>query len=288
MDPTGQSLLKLLFNPGETICVSNNEFGFHSVPLEEALDGTITLNSPNEKVRPKVCNTQRLTMVAINPIKGFREDQNVTAYRSFLVEIDIGTIDDQIGTLAHIGIPASIQIFSGNKSVHTIITLDEDLPNEAQYRHLAVWILNIIRVADQKCKNPSRSARIPGAYREPGKKQTLIKLNKRVSHKELFDWLGKYPHLEPKVREKKVVIPGQEDFYKLSAWAKGMLTKGITFRNGRNQTWYALAMDLALAGFSEDSALEILGKRFEEEHDFKEKEFLITIASAFKRVNEGK
>lgn len=288
MDSTGQSLLKLLFNEGETICVSDNEFGFHSIPLEKALNGKIELISPNEGAGTKYCDSSELIMAAINPINGWRRDNFVTAFRSFLIEIDTGTIKEQLGTLQHLKMPFSAQIFSGNKSVHTVITLDEDLPDEKTYRSIVCWIFNIVTMADEKCKNPSRSIRIPGAYREPGKKQRLIRLNKRISHKELFDWLNKYEHLRPKAREKKIVPIGEYDFSRLSPWARGILIKGIDFRKGRNQAWYALAMDFALAGASEESTIEILGKHFQEEHDFKEKEWLTTIASAFRTVSEGR
>lgn len=286
MDPTGQSLLKLLFNEGETVCVSNNEFGFRSIPLKNALDGKIELISPTEG-KSSSCHSSDLTLCAINPINGYRRDSNVTAFRSFLIEMDSGSIKEQLGTIAHLKLPFSIQVFSGNKSVHTVITLDEDLPDEKSYRSVGDWLFRIVTLADKNCRNPSRSVRIPGAYREPGKKQRLIKINKRISHKEFFDWLKQYEHLRPKAREKKIIPEGYGDFSLLSAWAKKMLRDGVDFKNrGRNQTWYALAYDFALAGYTEEQTIEELSKRFEEERDFKEKEWLITIDSAFKHAKE--
>lgn len=288
MHKDGKDLLKLLFNEGETVCVSNNEFGFHSIPLEKALDGEIELISPNETATITYCDSSKLTMVAINPISGWRRDECSTAFRSFLIELDVGSIKEQMGYISHMKVPFSAQIFSGGKSVHTVITLDEDIPDEKTYRALCVWIFNILTLADDKCKNPSRSTRIPGASREPGKKQRLIKMKKRVSHKELMGWLNKYEHLRPKVNERRKVAAGEADFDRLSPWARGMLKKGIDFKNGRNQTWYALAMDFALAGFTEEQAIEKLGLKFTEEYDFKEKEWLTTVASAFKHVDENK
>jgi hypothetical protein len=287
MDPTGQSLLNLLFNPGETICVSNNEYGFQSIPLKDALSGKVTLISPNENSPLRKVDSSKLTMVAINPIHGWRRDEFVTGFRSYLIELDFGTTKEQLGTIAHYGLPFSAQVFSGNKSVHTVITLDQDLPDEKTYRAIGNWIFNIFNMCDQNCKNPSRSTRIPGAYREPGKKQRLIKLNRRVTLKELMDWLKQYDHLRPRAKEKKVVPKGQADFSRLSPWCRVMLTQGVDFKNGRNATWYAIAYDLALAGFTEDGIIEILSERFEEERDFKEKEFLTTIGSAFKKVRES-
>jgi len=287
VDPTGQALLKLLFNEGETICVSNNEFGFHSILLEDALSEEVTLLSPNDTVPIRQCPSSELTLVAINPIRGFRRDESVTAFRSFLVEMDVGSIKDQLGTIDHLKMPFSVQVFSGNKSVHTVITLDEDLPDEKTYRSIGEWLFRIITLADKNCRNPSRSVRIPGAYRGPGKKQRLIRLNKRVTHKELFDWINKFEHLKPVVKEKRE-FSGDGDYSRLSPWARVMMKEGIVFRNGRNQTWFALAVDFALAGFTEEQTIDLLGHKFTEESDFKEKEFLITLGSAFKYVDEGK
>ena len=288
MDDTGKSLLKLLFNEGETVCVSNSAFGYHSIPLEMALGETVELRSPSEMVPISYCSTSDLILAAINPISGWRRDSNVTAYRSFLIEIDTGTIKEQLGTIAHLKMPYSAQIFSGNKSVHTAIVLNTDLASEKIYRFIAEWILNIVTLADRNCRNSSRSIRIPGAYREPGKKQRLIEMGNRVSQKELMDWLNKYKHLEPKVATPRIISSENADFSNLSPWAQQMIIKGVTFKNGRNQTWFGLAVDFAIAGFSEEKTIEMLTARFTEEHDFKEKELLRTINSAFKYVDESK
>jgi hypothetical protein len=299
VDPTGQSLLKLLFNEGENICVSHNEYGYHSVPLEEVLSKeSITLIPTEESCKKRKIEfcpenydhvrTDNLIMVALNPIRGYRVDANVTSIRSFLIELDVGSIKDQQGTISHLKMPFSAQVFSGNKSIHTVITLSEDLQDEKTYRLIAEWIFRIITLADSSCKNPSRSVRIPGSHRNNGKKQRLIRIKERVTPKELMDWLNKYEHLRPKAREKKVVAPGQADFSRLSTWARIQLTKGIDFaKRGRNQTFFGLAYDLALAGFTEENAIEMLTERFTEEHDFKEKELLTTIGSAFKKVSKG-
>jgi hypothetical protein len=284
MDEKAKTMLKLLFNKGESICVSDNKFATHSVPLEDAFDDKITLVSPNADIFPRQVKTNNLLFCSINPILGFRKDCNVTAFRSYLIELDVGSIKDQLGTIAHFKMPFSCQVFSGSKSVHTAICLSEDLPDKKNYNFIGDWIFNIVTMADRQCKNESRSIRICGAYREPGKKQRLISLKERVPHEELFKWLNKYEHLKPQPIEKKIIPEGEADFSKLSPWAISMLTKGINFKNGRSNGWYGLAYDLALAGFSEESAIETLSQRFIPEHDFKEKEFLRTIQSAYEKI----
>ena len=286
MDPKGQALLKLLFNEGEQICVSNSQKAYRSIPLEQAMEGQLTLMGQAEGQKDNICQSSDLILCSVNPIKGPRLDCNVTAYRTFLIEIDTGSIPVQIATLKHLKMPWSAQIFSGGKSVHTAIILDEDLPNEKTYRNVFQWIFNIATMIDKNCVNPSRMIRIPGAYREPGKKQRLIQLKKRITHKELFGWLNTYEHLRPVGKPKREIVAGQADYDKLSKWAKNMMIRGINFKHGRNITWFGLAAKFAEAGFTEEEAIQELGKRFEEEYDFKEKEWLLTIASAFKKVHD--
>jgi len=286
MNEKTQDFFKLLFNANENVCVQDSQFATHSVPLEEILSGNkIKLIATDPKYNREV-NSDKIILAALNPIKGSRLDSNVTNYRSFLIELDVGTLKEQINTIKHLKMPFTAQVFSGNKSIHTVITLDEDLKSEAQYRLLAKWIFAIITTADDHCENPSRCVRIPEAYREPGKKQRLVELRKRVTHAEFFAWLNKWSHLAPKPKEKKVIPEGEGDYDKLSTWAKYQLKNGIVFKNGRNQTWFALAYDFALAGYSEDHATAELSKHYQEERDFKEREWLGAIASAFKSIDK--
>ena len=87
MTKISSDFLGLLFNPGETICVSPNKFGYHSVPLT-SIDQGIHLISPREDKAPITIAEKDINLVAINPINGFRRDANVTSFRSFLVEVD--------------------------------------------------------------------------------------------------------------------------------------------------------------------------------------------------------
>ena len=89
MDQTGQSLLELLFDPGESVCVSNNQFAYHSVPLEKVIANDISLLSPSD-FSVTHCSSSDLILVSINPIEGFRKDSNVSKFRTFLWECDTG------------------------------------------------------------------------------------------------------------------------------------------------------------------------------------------------------
>ncbi len=293
MDPTGQDLLKLMFCPGESICVSYNMFGYHSIPLENMFQEEQFTLVPT----PDSCEKRGITwdegyekrfsgemlLVALNPVKGFREDSNCTAFRNFLIELDDGSLDEQLAYVKKLGLPYSAVIFSGGKSLHFLVSLNTDLPNESIYRMLAQWILNIITLADQQTKNPTRSIRIPGAWRTPTQQQQLREIGPAISQLDLLKWLSKHPNAKPPKYEKRQ--PSDKPSFKhVKQWAIKSLLKGIDRSKGRSNQWYAIAYEFALAGYSEDDTITVLNQYYTPERDFKEKEWLITIKSAFKHV----
>ena len=274
-----------MFRPGETVCVSHNKYGYHSIPLDNAMNGPVRLVPPNingEDLYPK---TEELTLVALNPIKGFRQDINCTAFRSFLVEMDYGPIAQQLEYVKKMEMPYSAAIFSGNKSIHFLISLDKDLPSEKIYRFFSEWILGAVTLADQATKNPSRSIRIPGAYREPTKKQELMEYRGPVTVEELTNWLRRHPGAKPKEKQEHKVseIP---DFTKIKGWICKALVDGI--RTNRNKMWFTVGVEFALAGYEEDDTLDKLRPYYHSDSDFKEKEWETTVRSAFKWTYERK
>lgn len=275
-----------MFKPDETVCVSHNKYGYHSIPLTNAINGPVTLVSPNIDREFEHTSTSDLTMVALNPIKGFREDLKCTAFRSFLVEMDYGPLPEQMAYVKKLGMPYSAAIFSGNKSIHFLITLDTDLPSEKVYRVFSEWILGVMTLADQNTKNPSRSIRIPGAYREPGKKQLLVEYRGVVPIKTLTEWLSRHPGAKPKEKRVHKVseVPNLE---RIKPWICKMLVDGIVPPN-RNKQWFTVGVEFALAGYSEDDTMDILLNYYSSDNDFKEREWETTIKSAFKWAYERK
>lgn len=286
MHETGQRLLRLMFKPGETVCVSHNKYGWHSIPLENAINGPITLVPPTDNIQWQYPKPEELTLAALNPIKGFRQDMNCTAFRSFLIEMDYGPLPEQLAYVKKLGMPYSAVVFSGNKSLHFLITLDHDLPSENVYRQFSEWILNVMTLADQNTKNPSRSIRMPGAYREPGKQQTLQEFNGLVKIGELVAWLMKYPDAKPKEQEVRGIseVPNYD---KIKPWVKAALVAGVLPPN-RNKKWFSIAVDFALSGYDEEYTMEVLRNYFSPDRDFKEREWKTAIRSAFKWTYERK
>jgi hypothetical protein len=281
-----KALLDLVFDPTDDVCVSNAQWAYHSIPQSLALSGEVTLVSNNSKVSVQKVKTSELTLLSVNAIKGFRNDSNVTKYRTFLWECDIGTLQQQLNYAKDLELPYSAAIFSGNKSVHFLTVLDEAIDAKT-YRYIYRWVLSIGTLFDKNCKNPSRGVRIPGNIRpDTDREQKLISLGSRVKLEDFYAWLSKYDHLSPKEQKRENTLTNGKDYGKLSRWAVRQFEKGIDFSKGRNQTWYALACDLVKSGFCQEEAVCILGQYYQEEHDFQEKEFLSCIDHAYQYMRD--
>lgn len=287
MTENGIKILRLMFREGETVCVSPNKYGYHSIPLENAFKESVTLVSPDPSRPIDTVHGDLLTLVALNPIQGFRMDQNCYRYRNFLVEIDTGELKSQVEYVKNIGLPYSAMIFSGNKSIHTLISLDQDIPSEKLYRLFSEWILNVATMADHKTKNPSRSIRIPGGIRDGDVKKTqrLIEFRGPVLANDLLKYLNRFEHVRPQYRERRVPA-SQPDFNQLDQWVVDQLTSGIDFSKGRNNAWFSIACSFCLAGYSEEETIANLTRFFQEEPRFREKEWLTSIRSAFKHIQQ--
>lgn len=295
MHESAKKLFSLMFRPGETVCVSHNKFGYHSIPLENASVSPVVLVPTEDSLAKRRMSLEQgieridsssLTLVALNPIKGYREDANCTSYRNFLIEMDYGPLPEQMAYAKKLGLPYSAVVFSGNKSLHFLVSLDKDLPSESVYRKFSEWILGVVTAADQKTKNPSRQIRIPGAYREPGKKQILVDFKGATKVEDLVNWLKLHPDAEPKEVIKKVPS-GTRDLSLLPGWVADKLVNGMDPRKGRNQQWFGIAYEFCLAGFSEDDTMDILQEFFAPDRDFKHKEWKTCIRSAFKHVERN-
>jgi hypothetical protein len=204
-----------------------------------------------------------------------------------MVEMDTGSLKEQWDYLKTIGIPYSAIIFSGNKSLHTLISLDRDVPSQAVWRLMAEWTLNSATLADPATKNPSRSIRIPGALRDTGKRQLKVDFRGVVKTTDFAAWLGRHPEAKPRPEEKRQPA-GEFDFGKLPKWVTYRLKYGLDPNKGRNQQWFGIAFAFQLSGYEEEAATEILSQFFTPEHDFSRREFLTTIESAYNKASRLK
>ncbi len=287
MKTNNEVFLNLFFNPNETFCVSYNKYGYHSISQNEFKSNQIILKSPNINITDTLITENDVVLMAINPINGFRNDDNVTAFRSFLVEIDEGTLAEQKAYIDNSGLPYSCCIFSGNKSLHFGIVLDKDLLDINVWRFIAEWILNILTKADQLTKNPSRSIRFPDNKRPDGKEliQKLVDIKGRISQDTLFTWLNQFPDKRPEIKKPKPTISSIPSQSNIPKYIKEWLESGVENLDQRNNKWFIIGSTYAERGFTEDETIVILEEYFIEEKDLKYKEWYSTIKSAFKYIS---
>jgi hypothetical protein len=285
----GKRFLDLLFDDDEEICVSPNQFGYESIPKKEMLMGSLYLEPNNPaKQGSVICSPSDIQLVSINPIKGKRNDENVSAFRSFLVEMDTGNAKEQFDYINEYQLPYSACVYSGGKSLHFAVTLSEDLPSEKVWRFYDQWILNIISQADQVAKNPSRGMRMAGNIRkETGKQMKLIQTRKRIPLEDLKAWLSRFKELEPKEVEKNTITQVPEDVSFLPNWVQNDLIYGIDASKGRNNRWFSIAFVCGLHGWDEDATIGILRQFFAEERDFTVREWEMAVKSGVRTAKKN-
>ena len=116
--------------------------------------------------------------VRINPFKPnlySGSDNDVSAYRHVLVEFDDKPKPEQEKLFRDSGLPITVLIDSGGKSIHAWVRVDA--PNRKEWDARRDLIYSLIPGVDSKNKNPSRYSRLPGAWRSPTSQQKLLATN---------------------------------------------------------------------------------------------------------------
>jgi hypothetical protein len=153
--------LKILFNEDELI-VSDNKYNStkQGFSFGETLERLSYLEPSLDGI-----------FVGLNPVKdrygGYREE-NISKYRNFLIEIDqVPRIEDQLRIIKLSKIPFSAITFSGNRSLHAVISLEEDLPLDPDaYRDIhKALCLRLGNICDLQTGRPSVTTKVPGSQR---------------------------------------------------------------------------------------------------------------------------
>lgn len=144
----------------------------------------------------------------INPLKervyGARggAKENIASYRNILIEWDSPdmTLRKQANLAARANLPYNTCTFSGGKSLHYIISLNEPFTNEAEYVYFARLIMSALG-SDISMSNVNRVSRTPNAIRSSnGTVQELREVTgRKLSKQELLDWLITDKYMKPKV-----------------------------------------------------------------------------------------
>lgn len=185
-------LLKLMFNEGEAVNITNSRFD-----VSTQLIGSIA-NKP-------------YSLVTINPLRpnSTRLDCNITSYRNLLFEIDKDTDgnkvsrEKQIEIFNSIELPTSAAIWSGSKSLHVLVCLEESQLTILEYKELHLDVQHAIKYASgypvDENNMIQNGCRFPfGINEKTDNIQELVWLNERVKLADLKQWLSKYPKRPPK------------------------------------------------------------------------------------------
>ena len=267
-------LFEALFEPGEGICWAPNKYGTDVWPLEQQAQHTkesyFCLNPLllNKNLRPTKPRHSRML--------GCRADHNVTCFRNILVEFDEIPLDAQLEALK--SVPYCTLVYSGGKSYHAIIRLEEPVETKDEYRALVKRIYAKLETSlpDEQCCNPSRLTRNPGAMRG-GVEQAIVEVTgKQISKAELLGWLGEAPVVQ---KVEKLNDVGQVWKHILTPWTRDYLLWGAE-EGGRNTALFNATCDMCRAGYEEEEVYEKVSGVC----DLPDEEIVETIKSAFNRV----
>ena len=128
--------------------------------------------------------------IRFNPLDGHGvSNANVVAWRYTLVESDEMEIEEQRAAYERLQLPIACLVHSGGKSLHAIVHIDAETPEEYRERVDLLYKYledNGVKV-DKQNKNASRLSRMPGITRN-GKRQALVGVN--LGRANWADWLS--------------------------------------------------------------------------------------------------
>ena len=138
-----------------------------------------------------------------------RKDVNVSSMRNFVFECDNSTLKEQVARIKFLKEKKIINriVFSGNKSLHCRITINEDPENIEHYK----WLWSKLNdkffggLADRACANPARLTRKPNGVRIKNGKEVVQKLlfedDSIVFNSTIFDQTWEIEKAERKMHE---------------------------------------------------------------------------------------
>lgn len=225
-----ENFWRVLFDDEDSTCFSVDQYGINAFSVKEKHNGA--------------------RFFSINALNGPRRDANVSKYRNFLIEFDSIPLPEQATIMENV--PHSTCVFSGSKSYHYIISLEQPCKDKSEYDSIMDAILKKLPDADRTSKNPSRFSRCPNVWRDNGQRQHLVYARNRVSLESLLGFLGLNTPPQPKKREKPWkptkgprLLKGMTQYF-LDFGASG------EFDGKWNMHLFLATLDMARAGYNED------------------------------------
>jgi hypothetical protein len=187
-DSQFKRFLTTAFAQGETVCICEQVEEGRPItsgsflPIEEWIK---RFDTPDSILLRK--DRIEGVFVRINPFRPnlySGSDNDVSAYRHVLVEFDELPKAEQEQRLRASGLPISVLIDSGGKSIHGWVRVDAATRQEWDSRRDEIY--KAIPGIDPKNKNPSRFSRLPGAWRGDSQQKLLAT---SIGANSWEDWL---------------------------------------------------------------------------------------------------
>lgn len=143
-----------------------------------------------------------------------RADCNIHRHRNILVEMDDHgnhgdvPLHEQYPIVRNCRMPYTTSVYSGNSSIHFVISLVEPVSRE-RYDDLT-WFIQTAFPAklDPSAFNPSRLTRTPGPlHQTTGKEQRLMEIKQRVTAQDVMDWAASMGVIERPKEVQRVFLP---------------------------------------------------------------------------------
>jgi len=188
--PLTKEFYQVLFNEGEWTCFAPSPFGITTYPVFSK-----GLKEDTE-------------LFSINPMRpqSTRANDSVVAFRNILVEIDDYKDgsgekkpvppEQQLAWFKQIDLPFATLLWSGGKSYHAIISVEEGFSKE-EYPLVVAAVFNVLKKNeipnDTSVKDLSRLSRAANALRFDAKQiQEVKEVRRRITRQELEDWLARW------------------------------------------------------------------------------------------------
>lgn len=197
--------------------------------------------------------------ISINALTDRRLDSNVTKHRTFLVEMDEGTHEDQIRAVKGVNMPYSTVVDSGGKSLHFCIVLTEPI-DPITWRSWSKALVHLVPGADRSTTNPSRFTRLPGIVRpNTGRLQQLLYVGNRINTDTFRQFIEPHIHKAPTdYRAMHARTIRSRSLMSAHPLTKAFLKGEHPCHQGRNNALYKCAMDLKNLGWNPDEIENLL------------------------------
>lgn len=197
---------------------------------------------------------------SINPMDRdkTRSDSAVILYRNILIEMDKIPLEQQDQHITEIGMGYTTAVYSGSKSIHYIISLEDALTDESVYRALVKRVYKAVGndLVDQANKNPSRFSRLPEHTRlDTGNEQKLLAVNSRVPNSTLEEWLNERGAPQEELWDNLTPEPRStfKNYSRLYGATKNFLMFGAP-KGEWNPRLFKASADLCRCGYSIEEA----------------------------------